>query len=86
MYSRQDYDNLRLEHDKLKKLVEERDCTLSEVGRQLSEAKLEVNTLKEEASFTVIDKTQTGQWLEDSDVRSCQICDKEFNISRRKVS
>ena len=66
--------------------MEERDTALTELGQQLSDAKLEVDTLKEESSFTVIDKNRTGQWLEDADVHFCQICDKEFNRKTRKVS
>ena len=81
-----EFDNLQAEHIKLKKIVEEKDQTLSEMGRQVTEAKLEVDTMKEEASFTLIEKGPTGQWLDDSGVRCCQICDKEFNISRRKVT
>ena len=25
-------------------------------------------------------------WIDDSEVDSCQLCEKEFNLSRRKVS
>ena len=82
----QEFDNLQSDHLKLKKILEEKDQTLIEMGRQITEAKLEIDTLKEEASFTSIEKGPTGQWLDDSGVRSCQICEKEFNISRRKVT
>ena len=82
----QEFDNLLSDHLKLKKILEEKDQTLIEMGRQITEAKLEIDTLKEEASFTSIEKGPTGQWLDDSGVRSCQICEKEFNISRRKVT
>ena len=81
----QEFDNLQSDHLKLKKVLEEKDQTLIEMGRQITEAKLEIDTMKEEASFTSIEKGPTGQWLDDSGVRSCQICEKEFNISRRKV-
>ena len=85
MISSQEFENLQSEHIKLKKILEEKDNALLEMGQQITEAKLEVDTLKEEASFTLIEKGPTGQWLDDSGVRSCQICEKEFNISRRKV-
>ena len=86
IYYIKDYEGLQSEHEKLHKEMKEKDCTLAEIGGQLSEAKLQVVALKEEASISVVDKSNTGQWIEDADVRSCQICEKEFNLSRRKVS
>ena len=56
------------------------------MAEQLFDAKVQMDTLRENDSSAVADRSPGGQWLEDSDVRSCQICDKEFNISRRKVS
>ena len=70
----------------MKGLVEEKDKTLEEMAEQLFDAKVQMDTLRENDSSAVADRSPGGQWLEDSDVRSCQICDKEFNISRRKVS
>jgi len=70
----------------LKDLLEEKDKTLEEMAEQLFDAKVQMDTLRENDSSAVADRSPGGQWLEDSDVRSCQICDKEFNISRRKVS
>ena len=66
--------------------MEEKDKILEEMAEQLSDAKVQMDTLRENDSSAVADRSPGGQWLEDSDVRSCQICDKEFNISRRKVS
>ena len=66
--------------------MEEKDKTLEEMAEQLFDAKVQMDTLRENDSSAVADRSPGGQWLEDSDVRSCQICDKEFNISRRKVS
>ena len=56
------------------------------MAEQLFDAKIQMDTLRENDSSAVVDRSPGGQWLEDSDVRSCQICDKEFSISRRKVS
>ena len=66
--------------------MEEKDKTLEEMAEQLFDAKVQIDTLRENDSSAIADRSPGGQWLEDSDVRSCQICDKEFNISRRKVS
>ena len=66
--------------------MEEKEKTLEEMAEQLFDAKVQIDTLRENDSSAIADRSPGGQWLEDSDVRSCQICDKEFNISRRKVS
>ena len=80
------FENIQSENFKLSGLVEEKDKILEEMAEQLFDAKVQMDTLRENDSSVVADRSPGGQWLEDSDVRSCQICDKEFNISRRKVS
>ena len=62
------------------------ESTLEELGTELCNSKLAVDNLQEEkkAAFNA-PALVGGQWMDDSLVDSCQICDREFNITRRKV-
>ena len=95
-----DYENLRQNNDKLKEQMKENELTLEELGQQLSWSKMQVKDLKVISlidSFTQNnrlslsnyiklkdDKTVGGTWQDDSDATKCSICEKDFNISRRK--
>lgn len=61
----------------------EQEQTLEELGNQLSISKLQVADLKEEATRNVA-KVE-GQWASDKEVTHCKGCNKEFNITRRRV-
>lgn len=58
----------------------EQEQTLEELGAQLSASKLQISDLKEEASRKV-----EGAWAKDKNVTHCKTCNKEFNMTRRKV-
>merc|ERR1719239_956636 len=73
-----DYENIRQENLRLKAASRENDQTLEELGQQLSWNKLQLDTLKEES------KPAGVGWERDADAAACKICEKEFNIARRK--
>jgi len=72
-----DYENIRRENGRLREMSRENDKTLEELGQQLSWNKLQLDSMKEETQVA-------GAWERDSDALSCKLCDKEFNIARRK--
>lgn len=72
-----DYENLRLDNDRLREQVKEGEQTLEELGQQLSWSKLQVDTMKEEVNVP-------GAWEKDSMAVECKICSKEFNLARRR--
>jgi len=72
-----DYENIRRENGRLREMSRENDKTLEELGQQLSWNKLQLDSMKEETQVS-------GAWERDSDALSCKLCDKEFNIARRK--
>lgn len=59
--------------------VENQEKTLEELGAHLSESKLKMADLRD-VSKNLID----AQWAPDKEATSCRICEKDFNISRRK--
>lgn len=60
----------------------EQEQTLEELGKQLSVSKLQICDLKEEASKNRID----GAWAKDKNAATCKCCNKEFSLTRRRVS
>lgn len=72
-----DYENLRLDNDRLREQVKEGEQTLEELGQQLSWSKLQVDNMKEEVNVP-------GAWEKDSMAVECKICSKEFNLARRR--
>lgn len=60
----------------------EQEQTLEELGTQLSVTKLQISDLKEEASRNRND----GTWVKDKSTTNCKGCNKEFSLTRRKVS
>ncbi|KAL0274934.1 UNVERIFIED_CONTAM: hypothetical protein PYX00_002952 [Menopon gallinae] len=73
------YDALKEESEQLRKVCQEQELTLEELGVQLSVSRLKVVDLQEEARA----KTES-QWASDKDAMSCKDCGKEFSLTRRK--
>lgn len=80
----QKYVELQEEHYRLNEQCREQEMTLEELGCQLSVSKLQVSDLKEE--YSVTRNKDTALWTLDKEVTHCKSCNKEFNITRRKVS
>jgi len=72
-----DYENIRQENIRLKEINRESDKTLEELGQQLSWNKLQLDSMKEVSNVA-------GSWEPDSEAVTCKICEKDFNIARRK--
>ena len=88
----QDHERLKLENEHVKARVKEDEKTLEELAVKLSNAELEIDSLKEEHRQTLLASGAAGggkglaSWRDDGDVHECPICAKDFNsISRRKV-
>lgn len=68
----------------------EAQTTLEELGIQLSVSKLQVSELQEKVlPGSAQSKSNTdlgGNWTPDSMSQNCKGCNREFNITRRKVS
>nr|XP_045008476.1 RUN and FYVE domain-containing protein 1 isoform X2 [Jaculus jaculus] len=63
----------------LKKVCEEQEQALQEMGLHLSQSKLKMEDIKE------VNKALKGHtWLKDDEATHCKQCEKEFSISRRK--
>lgn len=60
----------------------EQEQTLEELGTQLSTSKLQIADLKEEFCKNKTD----GAWVSDKTATHCKTCNKEFNITRRRVN
>ncbi|XP_064418700.1 RUN and FYVE domain-containing protein 2 isoform X2 [Latimeria chalumnae] len=70
---------LQEENTQLKRICEEQEQALQELGFKLSESKLKIEDIKE------ANKVLQGQgWLKDKDATHCKLCEKEFSLSRRK--
>jgi chromosome segregation ATPase len=80
----QKYVSLQEDYYQLKEQCMEHEQTLEELGNQLSISKLQVADLREEATRNVT--KGDGQWASDKEVTHCKGCNKEFNITRRRVS
>lgn len=59
----------------------EQEHTLEELGAQLRDSKLQISDLKEEVNKNRME----GTWAQDKSVTHCKSCEKEFNLTRRKV-
>nr|CAG4636913.1 EOG090X043H [Ceriodaphnia reticulata] len=77
---RLDYADLEGKHQRLLKLCNEQEKALEEVGVRLRDTKLEADTLKEATLWV----TRDAQWAPDDKVTNCGLCEKEFNLARRK--
>lgn len=86
----QKYLALQEEHYALKEICTEQERTLEELGGQLSTAKLAAVELREAADNAHQQQNQQQQegaatWANDRLVTQCKSCNREFNITRRKV-
>jgi len=75
-----DYVDLKEKHQRLLKVCTEQEKTLEEVGVRLRDTKLEADNLKESTIWV----TRDAQWAPDDQVTQCRLCEKEFNLARRK--
>lgn len=75
-----DYADLEGKHQRLLKLCNDQEKALEEVGVRLRDTKLEADTLKEATVWAPRD----AQWAPDEQVTHCGLCNKEFNLARRK--
>ncbi|XP_054266029.1 RUN and FYVE domain-containing protein 2-like isoform X2 [Macrosteles quadrilineatus] len=76
------YVELQEEHYRLAEQCREQEMTLEELGTQLSQSKLQVSELREEACATR--SVADASWTSDKEVTHCRACSKEFNLTRRK--
>lgn len=83
----QKYLALQDEHYALKEICTEQEHTLEELGGQLSVAKLAAVELREAADNAQHQANQEGTatWANDRLVTHCKGCNREFNLTRRKV-
>lgn len=89
----QRYLALQEKHYALKEICIEQERTLEELGGQLSAAKLAAVELREAADNAQHHQQQQQQqqqegaatWANDRLVTQCKSCNREFNITRRKV-
>lgn len=81
---------LEAELDVLRKQFAEAQIALEEVGDALSSDKLKVAELMERVEGNEVTKKEDlgknkAGWASDSQAVRCKACDKEFNLTRRKV-
>jgi predicted nucleic acid-binding Zn-ribbon protein len=81
----QDYEKMRTENERMKSQISEDERTMEEMAFKLSQAKLEVDSLREESSTGGTASGGASTWMDDAYVNECPVCNKEFSISRRKV-
>lgn len=71
--------NLKEAYSLLKKKFEENELALEEIGKQLQDSKLEIESLKEYNGHL-----KEAAWAKDSDAARCKQCDRDFTLARRK--
>lgn len=75
-------DELRANRDKLEELKrrnQDYELSLEEVGNQLREARLELESLRENSSMFL-----DSQWMDSKQVKDCALCQQAFSVTRRK--
>lgn len=87
------HDRMRSDLERLKKQWAEAQITLEELGIQLSVNKLQVSELQEKLknaeqnnSRLLNSDTNGSVWTPDNSVSKCKKCEREFSLTRRKVS
>ncbi|XP_068927590.1 RUN and FYVE domain-containing protein 2 isoform X2 [Petaurus breviceps papuanus] len=71
--------SLQNENQQLKKIHQDQEQALQELGNKLSESKLKIEDIKE------ANKALQGQvWLKDEEATHCKLCETEFSLSKRK--
>ncbi|XP_039593634.1 RUN and FYVE domain-containing protein 2 isoform X2 [Polypterus senegalus] len=77
---KKEFSKLQDENGQLRRVCEDQEQALQELGYKLSESKLKIEDIKEANKAL-----QGGQvWLKDKDATHCRLCQAEFSISRRK--
>lgn len=83
------HDRVRIELERIKKQWSEAQITLEELGIQLSVSKLQVSELQERAKADLnhsrASNSENG-WSRDDSTNMCKNCEREFTLTRRKVS
>lgn len=82
-------DQLHGELERLRRQWAEAQTTLEELGIQLSVSKLQVSELQEQAKNSdgrSYANASAALWSPDDSTSMCKGCDKEFSLTRRKVS
>lgn len=74
-----DMNNLRDQNATLSKKCKDLETSLEEIGTQLLEARLEVENLRENSAMFL-----DSQWKDSSQVKSCDLCQQLFSVTRRK--
>ncbi|XP_078006872.1 RUN and FYVE domain-containing protein 2 isoform X2 [Phascolarctos cinereus] len=71
--------SLQNENQQLKKIYQDQEQALQELGSKLSESKLKIEDIKE------ANKALQGQvWLKDEEATHCKLCETEFSLSKRR--
>lgn len=69
----------KAEFDALRKRCAEYEQSLEEIGAQLRESRLEVESLKENSAVFL-----DSQWMDSKQVKNCALCEQAFSVTRRK--
>ncbi|PAA66476.1 hypothetical protein BOX15_Mlig015040g1, partial [Macrostomum lignano] len=74
------------ERDRLRETVAGQEQALAEMAGQLSTMKLRLNELSEQNSLGVAGQSagQQAEWTDERQVTSCQQCNRQFSVARRK--
>lgn len=87
------HDRMRGELERLKRQWAEAQITLEELGIQLSVNKLQVSELQEKLKNAEQNNlrpfnsdTNGSLWTPDNSTSKCKKCEREFSLTRRKVS
>lgn len=88
------FDRMRNELERLRKQWAEAQITLEELGIQLSVSKLQVSELQEKVKTTeqqnnsrLLSSDSNGSiWSPDNSTSKCKKCERQFSLTRRKVS
>lgn len=81
----QKFVNLQEDYYALKEQCNQHELTLEELGSQLRVSKLQVADLQEEVENARRAGVSDATWMRDKEVTHCKGCEKEFNMTRRKV-
>jgi chromosome segregation ATPase len=76
-----DYNSLQKAYKELENTCEDYERSMEELGVHLYESKLKVDDLKEATGVS-----KAAHWSKDKEVSKCMGCEKEFSLSRRRVS
>lgn len=87
------HERVRNELERVKKQWAEAQITLEELGIQLSMSKLQASELQERVKNADLNSSRHsnsesngGVWSPDNSTSTCKGCEREFSLTRRKVS